>query len=153
MELIRITNVDEMFSVEKEIKDLFKKYIERIKSYKNKKGENEFQGIKSEEDFWQNVVFRVKFHDYYFYLIRNDDKWVGFFVGSLVRIQYFTFMFTHEIHIPGKGKEFAEILKYVGQALGVDKFFGEAPPRIYRTYRRFLPEAKIELKTMVMVKL
>lgn len=153
LQIVRITSVDEMFSVEKEIKGLFKKYIEKIKSYKNRKGENDFQEINSEENFWQNVLFRVKFHDYYFYLIRNDDMWIGFFVGSLLRMQYFTFMFTHEIYVPGKGKEFSGILKYVGQALGVDEFWGEAPPRIYRAYRRGLPEAKIKRKTMVMVRL
>ncbi len=153
MELVRVTHADEMYASEKEIRALFKKYIERVSGYKNKKGENEFQEINSEEIFWQDTVFRVKFHDYYFYLIRDDDKWIGFFIGSLVRVQYFTYMFTHEIYTPGKGKIFGEILKYVGQALGVDEFFGEAPPRIHRTYRRLLPNAKIKFKTMVMVKL
>jgi len=153
MKLVRITHADEMFANEKEIRTLFKKYIERIKSYKNKKGENDFQEIKSEDDLWDNVLFRVKFHDYYFYLIRDDDKWIGFFIGSLLRMQYFTSMYTHEIYIPKKGKFFGEILKYVGQALGVDEFFGEAPPRIQRVYRRLLPNAEIKIKTMVMVRL
>ncbi len=153
MELCRITKPEELFANEKVIRDLFKKYIEKIKSYKNKKGENDFSEISNEEDFWKNVVLRIKFHDYYFYLIRNDDRWVGFFNGSLLRMQYFTFMITHDIYVPGKGKYFAGILKYVGQALGVDEFWGEAPPRIYRAYRRGLPEAKIKLKQMVMVRL
>jgi len=153
MEFVRIDHVDKMRATEKEIRLLFSKHSEKIKSYKNKKGENDFQEVPSEEDFWNNVLFRVKFNDYYFYLIRNDDKWIGFFIGSLMRMQYFTFMFTHEIYVPGKGKEFAGILKYVGQALGVDEFWGEAPPRIYRTYRRWLPDAKIKCKQMVMVRL
>ncbi len=62
-------------------------------------------------------------------------------------------MLTHDIYVPGKGKYFAGILKYVGQALGVDEFRGEVPPRIYRTLRRVLPEAKIKYKQMVMVRL
>jgi hypothetical protein len=93
------------------------------------------------------------FGNYYFYLIRDNNEWVGFFDGFILKMGYFTIFYEHDIYIPGKGKKFALIKKYVGQALGVDEFWGEATERIYRSYRLLLKEATIKRKQMVMVRL
>jgi hypothetical protein len=156
MEVVRITHVEELFANEKDIKNLFLKYAQRIER-QVKKPFNDEKKYASElidvDVFWQNCVLNIKFGNYYFYLIRDNNEWVGFFDGFILKMGYFTIFYEHDIYIPGKGKKFALIKKYVGQALGVDEFWGEATERIYRSYRLLLKEATIKRKQMVMVRL
>lgn len=156
MEVVRVTHVDELFANEKDIKDLFLEYAKEIKFQVDKPFNDEKKytpELIDVEKFWQNCTINIRFGNYYFYLIRENNEWIGFLNGFLVRMGYFIIFYTHDIYIPGKGKRFSLILKYVGQAFGVNEFWGEAQERIYRVYRLSLKEATIKRKQMVMVRL
>lgn len=156
MELVRVTHVEELFANEKEIKNLFLKYAERIERQVKKPFNDEKKytpELIDPEMFFERCALNLKFGNFYFYLIRDNNEWIGFFDGFLIRMGYFTGFYIHDIYVSGKGKSFSLILKYVGQALGVDEFWGEATERIYRAYRQLLKEATIKRKQMVMVRL
>lgn len=154
LELVRVTHVEELFANEKEIKSLFSKYAQRIER-QVKKPFNEEKKYTPElidvEKFFEKCALNLKFGNFYFYLIRDNNEWIGFFDGFLLKMGYCTVFYIHDICVEGEGKRFSLILKYVGQALGVDEFWGEAVERIYRVYRLLLKEATIKRKQMVMV--
>jgi hypothetical protein len=145
LDLVRITHPLELLAVQKEVKPLFEKYCNRTKKY--------MPDMETGEIAWENAVTKSIFPDYYLYLIKDDGKFVGFYIGNLFRLPGFTVLYTVDFYIPGKGNEFRNILKAITKILGADEIWGEAPENIYRVYRRNLKGATIKKAQVVRIKL
>ncbi len=145
MELVRVTNPMEMFACKDKVYPLFEAYYEKAKYY--------IENLETPDVAWQNCVNRALFPDYYFYLLRDGDKFIGYFIGCIVRMPYFTVLYTMDYYIPKRGVEFSKVLKQITQILGVDEVWGEAPENIYRTYRKGLKGSTVKKVQMVRINL
>lgn len=145
LDLIRITHPIELLAVEKQVRPLFKAYYDRAKEY--------LGNLESPEVAWKNNVTKSLFPDYYLYLIKDGEKFIGFYAGCLLRMPGFTVLYTMDYYIPGKGVEFSKILKAIMKVIGADEIWGEAPENICRVYRRVLPKATIKKVSMVRIRL
>ena len=143
MDLVRVTNPFEMFANEKIIRSLFQQYFE--KKY--------IDHDETEEEAWQRAVTKVISPDYYFYLIRGDNEFVGFCIGYPWKFPYSVVFWIEKLHIPGRGLEFAETLKLVNQVLGIDEFWGETPDRVFNMYERKLKKSIVTRIKVTRVKL
>ena len=143
MELVRLTNPFELFASEKIIRELFAQYYSSQYVEHNENADEAFQ----------RGVQKCMFPDYFFYLIRNDDKFIGFLIGYLLRMPFFTVLYVEKLHAKNKGMHLAQVLVPVRQALGIDEFWGEVPPRVLKAYQKRLPEGSVKTITMVKIRL
>ena len=143
MELVRLTTPVELFACEKQVYPLFEKYYEKAKHY--------IENLETPDIAWKNCVNKSPFPDYYFYLLREENKFIGFYIGYLLRMPYHTVLFTSDYYIPNKGVLFSKVLKTVMTVLGADEIWGEAPDNTLRLYRKVLKGSTV--KTMKMVRI
>lgn len=145
MILIRITDPFELIAVKDKVYPLFERYYEKAKHY--------LENLESPEIAWENCVTKSIYPDYYLYLIRENDEFVGFFAGCLLRMPRFLILYTYDYYAPNKGIRFSETLKQIKDVLGVDEIWGEAPDKVINGYKRLIREASVKKVQMVRVRL
>jgi len=145
MDLIRITNPVELFACEKQVYPLFEKYYEKAKHY--------LENLETPDIAWKNCVNKSPFPDYYLYLLKEENEFVGFMAGCLLRMPYFTILFIFDYYAPSKGIELYRMFKQMVKILGVDEIWGESPDKVLNAYKRKLKTATIKKTQMVRIRL
>ena len=145
MELCRICDPFELLSVKDKVYPLFEKYYEKAKKY--------LKNLETPDVAWQNCTANAIYPDYYLYLIRENDEFIGYYVGHILRFPRFTVLYTIDYYIPNRGMEFWELMKQVKQILGFEDIWGVVTDKIFNAYKRSLKDATVEKIQMVRIKL
>lgn len=145
MELCRICDPFELLSVKDKVYPLFEKYYEKAKKY--------LKNLETPDVAWQNCTANAIYPDYYLYLIRENDEFIGYYVGCLLRMPRFFILYTRDYYIPNKGIEFAKVLKQIMTVIGADEVWGEVPENHIEIYKKALKKATVKKVNMVRIKL
>ena len=143
MDVTRITSPVELFSCREMLYPLFEGYYAKAKLY--------VDDIKAPADLWRDCVINAMFPDYYFYVIREDNEFIGFMSSCLMRMPQLTVLYMMDYYIPNRGLEFLGLLKEIVKMVGADEVWGEAPDRVYNGYKRSLKDAVVIKKQLVRI--
>jgi hypothetical protein len=143
--LIRITDPFELLAVKDKVYPLFEKYYTKAKKY--------IEDFEKPEVAWEKCITNTIYPDFYLYLIQDDNEFIGFYLGCLLRMPRFHFLYTYDYYIPQRGKEFKELLKQAMKVIGAEEVWGIPPDNVLEIYKRKLNDSTVKIVNLVRLKL